>query len=281
MPADPSHPTDPGGRGTQSSWGDAVSLCIGTLTVLPVPPPMVDRVSAGRAMALAPIAGLGLGIIAAGMTFVVRTINVGSGLTTSVNILAATLAIGTLALLTRGLHLDGLADSVDGLGSGRHAPEALAIMKKSDVGPFGVLAMLFAILIQIAALTVSLENHHGSSVLVVALVTSRLVIPLACTRVPAASPTGLGALVARSVSPVLAALSIGLAVNISLVAMLLDPESTRTSMAVVGLACLAGLGSAAAFVRHCLRRFGGITGDVLGATVEITLTCALVIAAFA
>ena len=46
------------------------------------------------------------------------------------------------ALLTRGLHLDGLADTVDALGSYRRGDAALDIMKKPDIGPFGVVALV-------------------------------------------------------------------------------------------------------------------------------------------
>ena len=56
------------------------------------------------------------------------------------------------AALTRGLHLDGLADTADGLGSGKPAEDALRIMKQSDIGPFGVITLVFALLAQVAAL---------------------------------------------------------------------------------------------------------------------------------
>ncbi|MYR56245.1 adenosylcobinamide-GDP ribazoletransferase, partial [Streptomyces sp. SID625] len=68
-------------------------------------------------------------------------------------LLAAVVTAAVPAVLTRGLHLDGLADTADGLGSGKPAADALRIMKQSDIGPFGVITLLFVLLAQVAALT--------------------------------------------------------------------------------------------------------------------------------
>ncbi|MYV40156.1 adenosylcobinamide-GDP ribazoletransferase, partial [Streptomyces sp. SID1328] len=67
-------------------------------------------------------------------------------------LLAAVASAAVPAALTRGLHLDGLADTADGLGSGKPAEQALAIMKRSDIGPFGVLTLVLTLLAQVAAL---------------------------------------------------------------------------------------------------------------------------------
>ena len=66
---------------------------------------------------------------------------------------ASGLAVGSLALLTRGLHLDGLADLADGLASGKPAPAALDIMRRSDIGPLGVVTLVLTLLLQVAALS--------------------------------------------------------------------------------------------------------------------------------
>src|SRR5690606_14741034 len=134
------------------------------LTVLPVRVTRVDRETSGRAMALAPVVGVALGAVAA----LPLLLPVPS-------LLGAVLALGLLAVLTRGLHLDGLADLADGLGSGKPAAEALEIMKRSDIGPFGVMTLLFTILIQVAAV-----DRAGPVALVVAAVTGRLAVTWAC-----------------------------------------------------------------------------------------------------
>src|SRR5260370_22989240 len=106
----------------------------------------VSRQTAAAAMAWAPAVGLALGVAAAAVLVGAdRLLRAGP-------LLAAVLAVVTLALLTRGLHLDGLADLADGLGSRRTAPAALEIMKRSDIGPFGVTTLVLTLFVQVAAL---------------------------------------------------------------------------------------------------------------------------------
>ena len=103
--------------------------------MLPVrPPARVDRDVAGRAMLLAPLAGALLAVLAGGALWLLDRV--------ASPLLAATLAVGLLALLTRGMHLDGLADTADGLGSRRPADGALEVMRRGDVGPFGVVTLV-------------------------------------------------------------------------------------------------------------------------------------------
>ncbi|WP_169797105.1 adenosylcobinamide-GDP ribazoletransferase, partial [Streptacidiphilus griseoplanus] len=120
-------------------------FAFGTLSVLRVRVERWDRPAAGAAMLWAPLVGLVLGAAAAGCGAAVALLGGGS-------LLASVAAVAVLAWLTRGLHLDGLADVADGLGSGKPAEDALRIMKQSDIGPFGVLTLLLVLLGQIAAL---------------------------------------------------------------------------------------------------------------------------------
>ena len=68
------------------------------------------------------------------------------------DLLGAVLAVALLAVLTRCLHLDGLADTADGLGSGAPAARALEIMRQSDIGPFGVVVLIFVVGADVASL---------------------------------------------------------------------------------------------------------------------------------
>jgi adenosylcobinamide-GDP ribazoletransferase len=163
---------------------DGLRFALGTLSVLPVRVDRVDRQVAGRAMALAPAVGLLLGLLAGP-----------ASLLPGPPLLGAALALGLLALLTRGLHLDGLADLADGLGSGKPSEQALDIMKKSDIGPFGVMTLVLTLLVQVAALA-----DAGMWALVTACVAGRLALTWACrSGVPAARTDGLGAMVAGTV----------------------------------------------------------------------------------
>ena len=136
----------------------------------------ISRQTAAAAMAWAPAVGLALGAAAAAVLVCA------DHLLRAGPLLAAVLAIATLTLLTRGLHLDGLADLADGLGSGKPAAQALEIMKRSDIGPFGVAALVLTLFAQIAALaqaqgSVAHRTHgitgpvgHGPAALVAATV---------------------------------------------------------------------------------------------------------------
>lgn len=231
---------------------------MGTLTVFPVRVSRVDREVAGRAMALAPAVGVVLGAVAC-----LPLLLPGPPL------LGAALAVGLLAVLTRGLHLDGLADLADGLGSGKPAAQALDIMKRSDIGPFGVMTLVITLLVQAAALTAA--GPHG---LVAAVVTGRLSLTWACLAgVPAARPDGLGALVAGTVRR-------GQAIPVTAIVLAGGILAAfATDRPALALAVPAGLVAAAGLLLHARRRLGGVTGDVLGALVETATAAALVVCA--
>jgi adenosylcobinamide-GDP ribazoletransferase len=234
--------------------GNGIRLAVTTLTVLPLRPGRVDRASAGVAMSLAPVIGALLGLVLAGIHAGLHAI--GPALVAG----AVTVAAGVL--LTRGLHLDGLADTVDALGSYRSGDAALEIMKKPDIGPFGVAAVALTLLIQAAAMS--------PVAAVLAWTTGRLAVPIACRRgVPAARPDGLGALVAGTVPVPVAA---GLAAAVAAGALWAVPGRPWQGPAAVAAALLAVL----LLLRHAVRRFGGVTGDVLGAVVEVGTTVTLV-----
>jgi adenosylcobinamide-GDP ribazoletransferase len=250
-------------------------LAVTLLTVIPLPGADLsepDQATAAAAMAWAPAVGLLLGTLAAGLLLLVAgPLHAGS-------LTGAALAVAALALLSRGLHLDGLADLADGLGSGKPAPAALEIMHRSDIGPMGVVTLIFTVLIQVAALAhaAARGDGPGAVALVTAVVTGRLALTWACRRgVPAARPAGLGALVAGTVSPAVPAITTVLV--LAATAATTAPGWTQPGW-ILPLAVVAGLAVAHALQRHAVRRLGGITGDVLGALAEVTTTVVLVAA---
>ncbi|GAB3690889.1 adenosylcobinamide-GDP ribazoletransferase [Nocardiopsis oceani] len=258
------------------SGSDAVAgarMAVGTFTVWPVRVERVDRPVSGWAMCWAPVLGAVLGAA----TGAVTVLGVWAGWSAP---LAALLAVGLGALLTRGLHLDGLADLADGLGSGRAAEGALEVMRRSDIGPFGVLTLVVAVGAQVLALGQLAEASPWAALAgaVVAGSAGRLAVTLACTpRVPSARPEGLGSAVAGTVRPgsaavcafgVLALCALGLA-------------HSPGFAAACALGAVLGQVAAGFLLRRTVRRLGGITGDVLGALVETAATTALLVTAAA
>jgi adenosylcobinamide-GDP ribazoletransferase len=240
--------------------------------VLAVP----SRREAAAAMAWAPAVGLLLGVAAATVLLVADR-PLGTGPLT-----AAILATGALALLTRGLHLDGLADLADGLASGKPAPAALDIMRRSDIGPLGTVTLVLTLLLQVAALSQAESAGHGrgAAALIAAAVTGRMALTWACRRgVPAARPDGLGALVAGSVRPAIPAAATAAALAAAAAAVAISATAGHPLGWTLPLAVATGLGAALALQRHAVRRLGGITGDVLGALAEVAATVTLVVAA--
>lgn len=252
----------------------ALRLSLGLLTVIPVGSiGEVNRRLARGAMLWAPVVGLVLGALGALVLLIVRSL-----VPTMLGaLLAAVLTVAALAYLTRALHLDGLADIADALGSGRRGDAALEIAKRGDVGPFGVVTLVLVLLVQVAALAIASDAGWGALALVIAVVTGRVAAMLACARgIPAARPDGLGALVAGTVprSAALAWIAIVVAAAAAAGAWLGAGSPWILPLAVAG-----GVALAAALVARSVHRFGGITGDVLGGAVEIGSTAALVICA--
>jgi adenosylcobinamide-GDP ribazoletransferase len=235
---------------------------LGLFTVLPVPDVgELTRPAAAAALRWLPAVGTGLGALAALPAAAVRDWAPDAAL------VGAVLAVGLLALLTRGLHLDGLADTVDGLGSRAPAGDALAIMRRSDIGPFGVVAIVLALLVDVAALA-SVRGGVWAPVaaLAVAAATGRLAVLLAAhRRVPSARPVGFGAFVAGSVSvPVVAGaavLVLGAAAGLA--------AALGATVAGWVVAPAAAVVLCTFVLVHVVRRLGGVTGDVFGALVEI------------
>ncbi|MFC8227281.1 adenosylcobinamide-GDP ribazoletransferase [Streptomyces sp. NPDC057287] len=246
-----------------------VRFAFGTLTALPVRVSRWDRRAARAGMLCAPLAGLAVGLLAAvpGVLLLMG----GAG-----PLLSAVASAALPAALTRGLHLDGLADTADGLGSARPAEDALRIMKQSDIGPFGVVTLVFVLLAQVAALFELYGRGWADGALgtVAAAVTARLALTLASRRgVPPARPEGLGAAVAGTVPP-LGAAAAACAVAACCAAAGAAAGGFGAALHHT-LAVLAGLGAAHLMLRHCVRRFGGVTGDVFGALEETAATAAL------
>jgi adenosylcobinamide-GDP ribazoletransferase len=232
------------------------------LTIVPVPGPVRPSAHAlGRAAPWFPIIGLGIG---AGLAVTDRAAQVLFPL-----LLAGLITVTAWKLVTGGLHLDGLADCLDGLG-GSDAEHRLAIMRDSRIGAFGALGLILLLLLEIAAVTEMPPSVRARALLVVPVV-ARATPPLLARLFRPARHDGQGAAFGASVG----ALAVPIALAIALVVAV-------AALRVLGLAVLAvSVASALVVARFFAARFSGITGDVLGAAIEVAeLTGLLTVSAW-
>ena len=246
---------------------EGLRLAAGTLTVIPSGPiPEIDRPMAARAMMIAPLAVVPVALVAVVVSWVTSAAELPE-------LVVGLLVVGTLALGSRGLHLDGLADTVDGLGSGWDRDQALQIMARGNTGPMGAAALVIIIGLQAASIGRIVVDLPSALFLGAVICASRCALTLTCRHgVPAAKNQGLGVAVAGSV-PLIAAFLAWLAVAVVLgVSQVLIGGSYATGAIS---AVVAGLG-VLLLVWRCQRRLGGVTGDVMGAGIEVALTIMLV-----
>lgn len=230
---------------------DAWRLATGTLTAIPVPPPRV-------------IKPLGASILA---PLAVAPLAVGAGLLCLLPIsplLVGVVVVAFVVLGSRALHVDGLADTADGLTASYDRDRALEVMKTGDVGPAGTAAVVLVLLAQVLGVATSYDEPL---VVGAAVALSRWALLLVCVQgVPAARAGGLGSSFAGVVPwPVAAG---GVLVWGATMTLLAGPRGgIAVGVAVVAVALL---------VLRCKSRLGGSTGDVIGAGIEIALAAQLV-----
>jgi adenosylcobinamide-GDP ribazoletransferase len=248
-----------------NSW----RLAVGTLTALRWrPPKAVDREVAGRAMLLAPLAVIPLGLLVSLVCWGGRELDLAP-------LAVALVAIGALALGSRALHLDGLSDVADGLTASYDRERSLEVMKGGTAGPAGAAALVLVLGIQAASLAAVISVPRGPVVAGLLVCCSRAILSVCCTRgVPAARLDGLAVTYAGTVART-ATLLTWLVVGLLCIGVF-DWAAWPWwhGLVVAGVGLLAG----AALTYRCVTRFGGVTGDVFGAAIEVTLAAMLLAA---
>ena len=224
-------------------------LALRYLTIAPIPAGAhVAPTILGRAAPWFPLIGLALGLIVAAGERVVGVVFPSP--------LDALLAVTLWKLLTGGLHLDGLADCLDGL-VGRDADDRLRIMRDSRIGAFGAIGLILFLLLEVAAVSELVPAARWRT-LVAAPALARAMPPLVSWVFPPATPLGQGAMFRLGLTRTRVVAAVALGVVIVLAALGL------AGLLVVGLAVVSGLGLGQFFTQ----RLGGVTGDVLGAVIE-------------
>jgi adenosylcobinamide-GDP ribazoletransferase len=236
------------------------------LTVVPIPGAALSREGPGAAAAWFPVVGLAIGVL------LVLVERVTSALFAP--LLAALLTVTAWKLVTGGLHLDGVADCIDGL-VGHDPAHRLAIMRDSRIGAFGAVGLILFLLLEVAAVS-GIDGGLRWRALLVAPVVGRAMSPLMARMFPATSPglqtpsSGHGARFRAELGPMAPAVASAFAFVVALG--LLGAWGVLALVLAAVLTTLIG-----AFMT---RRLGGVSGDVHGAAVEFSeLAVLLVVAA--
>jgi adenosylcobinamide-GDP ribazoletransferase len=183
-------------------------------------------------------------------------------------LLLAVWACAFMTFITRGFHLDGLADLADGLGGGYTPARRLEIMKDSATGAFGALALVLAILLKTSAIY-SLIMAKSWLALAIVPALGRFAIVVSAYKSSCARTGGLAksSIEYMTRGTVLAAASFAVVLTLLLV--------PKFAPAFLGTATMSPL-----LVRSLANRFlGGVTGDVLGAVNELTEVLLLTLSA--
>jgi len=221
------------------------------LTVLPIPGRWGDEeADLARGAAWFPLVGLLLGAVAAGAAYALPLV--------APPLVCASLMVILLAGFSGCLHLDGLADTADGLLSSRPRERILEIMKDSHVGAMGVIAIVGALLLKFAALASAREGEFWRISLIMPLA-GRCAIMVQMALLPNARPGGLSSVFYRRRPRLSAVGAVGLVLLVCWAA--LGWRGLAAGGASIGLALL--------FSAYVYRKIGGATGDTFGATCEI------------
>lgn len=215
----------------------------------------------GRSVAFYPLVGLGLGLV---LALLAASGGQGPGL------LVAALLVALWAGVTGFLHLDGLADSADAWLGGQGDPErTLAILKDAYAGPAGVAVVVLVLLIKVAALAPLMTTGAGAALVAAPLLARAGAAGLLLTT-PYVRPGGLGDSAARHLPRPAVWLAVAVAV---LLVLALGGWTGLAGVAVAGVVLIV--------LRWLmLRRLEGLTGDTVGAAVEIIEAAVLAVFAF-
>jgi adenosylcobinamide-GDP ribazoletransferase len=230
----------------------------GAISILPLPRTATAREDLHLAVKWFPLVGVALGVSVALLDLALRPL-------VSVTV-ASVVELGALALASGGLHLDGLADTADGLFPVLPRERRLEVMRSPTIGAFGAATLVLVLLLEYAALA-GLAGSMRTIALVVAPTTARASMVALLVLLPNARPRGLGGVFKQGLGP------LDLVVPAALTAISAVWLGVPSLVLVV-----AGLIPAFAVGGWALRALGGCTGDIYGGAGELACASVLIIA---
>ena len=243
-----------------------LAAAIGFLTRVPMPSRMVFGAGdLGRSARWFPLIGLAIGGFFVGALHLLTAV--------FPPLVTAFLIAAIDALLTGALHLDGLADTVDGFGGGRTREDVLRIMRDHVIGSYGAVALILVIAIKVAATASLIERHRAATYLALMPMLGRWSVVLLSATQPYARRSGEeGAPPGGAISDFVGRVELIVASATVLPITFALAKWHGVASAVLVLA------SSGLWGWYCRRRIGGITGDTLGASVEISEALVLLFA---
>jgi len=236
-------------------------LMLGFFTRLPVPNIEFTEERYSKAIKLMPLIGLVIGVILTGILFIAFALNI-PGLIRGAILLCAYI------FLTGGLHFDGLADTCDGVLSGRTREQSLEIMKDSRIGVFGTLGIFIAGLFYFV-----LFSDVMAQALFVFPLCGRACCLISASLAPYAREEGMGKATGMAGGPATVAAAVLFIVGASFLTIIPIFASEKSFFFPVICSLIAS--GAAILVTACMtmnfkKKLGGVTGDTFGSIIEVS-----------
>lgn len=216
----------------------------------------------GRATTCFPVVGLIIGLILAGLNWVL-------GLILPPAVVNALLIVA-LVLITGALHLDGFADTFDGIAGHRSAEERWQVMRDSRAGAFGIVGVVLLLLVKYVSLN-SVPPALMTATLIFMPVVSRWAMVYAVFAYPYAHPEGLGTAYKRATR--WPQFTVATVITIVVAAVLFPFFSIAGFILIGGIWIVT-----AAFAYYLKNKFAGLTGDTYGAINEVAEVAVLLLA---
>lgn len=229
-----------------------VALAVQFMTRVPIRSERLDPARLSRAAAWFPAVGLLVGGAAVlAYMFVVPHL---------ARTLAALIAVFVMVMITGGLHEDALADCADAFGGGWTREDKLRIMKDSRIGSFGAVAMILSLTSRVLLLAMMPAGAVVGYLISAQVLARWTPLPLGALLKPAREHEGQGRRLAGATSWLTVAL--GTAIAIALTILILRASAWQPILTVAIVTGASGL--------YYKRRLGGITGDCMGATIQLS-----------